>query len=159
MWEVALLCDARMKHRKEKEDCEACPDSKAMVAQIQRKNEALAGQGQVAKQAAAPPTPEDVGRSTWTFLHSFAANYPEKADDTTQQHAMALLRAMGVVYPCKWCRDDWQQELHKQPPPVQSRAELEQWMCNQHNAVNSKLGKPAFDCSTVHDRWAIKKQT
>ncbi len=147
-------------HRKEEEDCEACPDSKDMVARLQKKNAAAAAAPVAASgsEEARPPTPEDVGRSTWTFLHSFAASYPETADDETQQHAMALLRAVGVVYPCKWCREDWSEEIAKQPPPVQDRPSLERWMCERHNDVNTKLGKPVFDCAKAHERWTVKKK-
>jgi FAD-linked sulfhydryl oxidase len=123
------------------EDCESCPDSKDFVAKMQK--------AALSEEVPRAPTPEQVGRSTWTFLHTFASTYPDKPDDSTQQHAFALLRALGSVYPCRTCRDDWSEELNKNPPQVQSRTELERWMCDQHNGVNSKLGKPLFDCSKV----------
>lgn len=146
-----------MRRKQEKEeDCEACPDSKDFVARMQKKAENK-NDGS-SSSSARPPSPEDVGRSTWTFLHSFASSYPDRPDDATQQHAFALLRGLGSVYPCKWCRDDWASELAKNPPKVQSRTELERWMCDQHNGVNQKLGKPLFDCSKVRERWTIKKQ-
>jgi Erv1 / Alr family len=41
----------------------------------------------------------------------------------------------------------------KDPPQVESREHLEQWMCKLHNEVNSRLGKPAFNCNLVRSRW------
>ena len=36
-----------------------------------------------------------------------------------------------------------------------SRTELCQWLCEQHNHVNAKLGKPMFDCNmkNLDERW------
>lgn len=41
----------------------------------------------------------------------------------------------------------------RQPPEVESRAELEVWMCSLHNSVNRKLDKPEFNCAFVSSRW------
>lgn len=27
------------------------------------------------------------------------------------------------------------------------------WMCEVHNEVNDRMGKPLFDCATVEERW------
>lgn len=36
-----------------------------------------------------------------------------------------------------------------------SRKDLCTWLCEQHNIVNGKLGKPMFDCSmkNLDERW------
>jgi len=39
------------------------------------------------------------------------------------------------------------------PPKVETRQDFEQWMCQLHNSVNERLGKEAFDCSKVEERW------
>jgi len=36
---------------------------------------------------------------------------------------------------------------------LDSRERFGLWMCMAHNAVNTKLGKPEFDCSKWEDRW------
>jgi len=38
------------------------------------------------------------------------------------------------------------------------RKEFAQWMCEAHNHVNRKLGKPDFDCSKVDQRWKHNKK-
>jgi mitochondrial FAD-linked sulfhydryl oxidase len=132
------------------EDCGFCSDSKDMVTQMQGNVVATAPQSE----KPAPPTAEVIGQSTWTFLHVMAAAYPESPDEKTQRDAFSLLKALGSVYPCKWCRDDWKEQIIEHPPAVGSRHDLEQWMCNRHNHVNAKLGKETFDCAKVHERWA-----
>jgi len=102
-----------------------------------------------------PPRTAELGRSSWTLLHSMAAWYP---DDPTsqQQHRMAnFMEALGDLYPCPWCADDFRNELHKAPPKVETRTDLCMWLCDQHNRVNSKLGKQLFDCNMkdLDERW------
>ncbi len=43
--------------------------------------------------------------------------------------------------------------LQTHPPLVQNRDCFAHWMCEMHNEVNERLGKPQFDCSKVHERW------
>jgi hypothetical protein len=40
-----------------------------------------------------PPDVEELGRSTWTLLHSMAATYPEKAD---AEHQANIVLEVGV---------------------------------------------------------------
>ncbi len=104
-----------------------------------------------------PPDPEDIGRATWTFLHTMAATYPRDPNEKIVQDTYALLRSLGLLYPCKLCRDEWATQMQNHPPTLRSRAELEKWMCDRHNDVNVRLNKAPFDCSRVHQRW--KKKT
>ena len=34
-----------------------------------------------------------------------------------------------------------------------SREEVGQWMCDVHNIVNERLGKPHFDCTKLAETW------
>ena len=36
---------------------------------------------------------------------------------------------------------------------MQNQTDLAKWMCETHNEVNERLGKPAFDCFKVNERW------
>lgn len=38
-------------------------------------------------------------------------------------------------------------------PQVGGRKEFGWWMCQAHNEVNQKLGKPVFDCRFWEERW------
>lgn len=44
-------------------------------------------------------------------------------------------------------------DLTLHPPQVQSAIAFSHWMCEMHNRVNVKLGKPEFDCTKVFERW------
>ncbi|KAJ2594318.1 Flavin-linked sulfhydryl oxidase of the mitochondrial IMS [Coemansia sp. RSA 1722] len=100
-----------------------------------------------------PPDSQVLGRATWTFLHTMAAYYPEKADEKQQQTMNSLLTSFSHFYPCGRCASHLREEMKNHPPAVDSRHALSQWLCQTHNKVNVLLGKPDFDCSKVDERW------
>lgn len=50
-----------------------------------------------------PVDREELGRATWTFLHTTAAYYPDHASAHQQQEMTQLLRALSNFYPCDDC--------------------------------------------------------
>ncbi|CAN0190882.1 unnamed protein product [Pylaiella littoralis] len=103
----------------------------------------------------------ELGTSTWGLIHTTAAHYPEEPSKETQNHARALMASLAALYPCTYCRKDFEKELRKQPPAVGSRLALSLWACQQHNIVNEKIGKPAFDCTlpSLDERWKTGKKS
>ncbi|KAL3482438.1 ERV/ALR sulfhydryl oxidase domain-containing protein [Aspergillus californicus] len=104
-----------------------------------------------------PPDVDELGRSTWTLLHSMTATYPEKATPTEQSEMSSFLKLFSRLYPCWVCSDDfrtWMAEPSgKNQPKLGSRQEFGNWMCEAHNEVNRKLGKKEFDCRFWEERW------
>lgn len=100
-----------------------------------------------------PPDAGELGRSTWTFLHTLSTSYPRHPTPTQQSDMLTFLRILGDVYPCKACAKDFCSEMLKSPPRVESREALMLWLCQQHNLVNERLGKEQFDCAQVWRRW------
>ncbi|KAF8786921.1 FAD-linked sulfhydryl oxidase ALR like protein [Argiope bruennichi] len=82
-----------------------------------------------------------------------AAYFPEKPSVDEQKDMKSFIGLFSKFYPCKECAEDFREDISKNPPATSSRNELSQWLCNMHNNVNKKLGKPLFDCSTVDERW------
>jgi FAD-linked sulfhydryl oxidase len=82
-----------------------------------------------------------------------ASYYPDTPDLTAQQAAVNIMQGLSRLYPCSYCAKHLAGELKSKPPQVQSRQALEQWMCELHNEVNERLGKPVFDCARVRERW------
>lgn len=121
---------------------------------------ALASGSQAAPEPAEPPAgcPADVeqlGRATWTFLHTTAAYYPEQPSPAQRTRMLGLLFALPVLYPCSWCATHLGEEMQRAPPDVSGRVGLSKWLCEQHNRVNGRLGKASFDCSlkSTDERW------
>ncbi|KAF2770439.1 hypothetical protein EJ03DRAFT_388868 [Teratosphaeria nubilosa] len=102
-----------------------------------------------------PPDVEQLGRSTWTLLHTMTANYPTHPTPTQQSETKQFLTLFGKMYPCWSCAEDFRAWMREQghEPRVSSRDEFGRWMCEAHNAVNGKLGKGLFDCARWEERW------
>ncbi|SNX83681.1 related to ERV1 - mitochondrial biogenesis and regulation of cell cycle [Melanopsichium pennsylvanicum] len=115
-----------------------------------------------------PPDGEELGRSTWILLHSAAAYFPEDPSAHQQSSMLALFRALPHVYPCHSCAEalgeeyqreeregGWEDSKLRLVEAVKSGSGLRKWLCGIHNEVNSRLGKPKFDCSEdkLKERW------
>jgi FAD-linked sulfhydryl oxidase len=90
-----------------------------------------------------------IGRSTWHYLHSAAAKYPEHSPTPEQATGMeALVTSLGALYPCEACRYALGPELESMPPiPTATRKEVVLWWCELHNLVNIDIGHEEFSCT------------
>ncbi|KAL9019912.1 MAG: hypothetical protein Q9185_002854 [Variospora sp. 1 TL-2023] len=102
-----------------------------------------------------PPDVEELGRSTWTLLHTISASYPPRASPLQQSEMRQFLGLFGKLYPCWVCAEDFQQWMARKgnEPRVEGRDGFGRWMCEAHNEVNRKLGKREFDCGKWEERW------
>lgn len=100
-----------------------------------------------------PPDSELLGKSTWTLLHSIAATYPEKPTAPEQENLQTFIRSFSKLYPCWFCAEDFREYIKNEKPKVTNRDEFGKWLCDAHNAVNVKIGKPKFDCNLWKERW------
>lgn len=102
-----------------------------------------------------PPDVTQLGRSTWTFLHSLAATYPERANEQQQSNMLQFLNIFSKIYPCWFCAKDFEKYISKPEtkPKVTTQEEFGKWLCDAHNEVNEKIGKPKFDCNLWKQRW------
>ncbi|KAN0060426.1 Flavin-linked sulfhydryl oxidase of the mitochondrial IMS [Thecaphora frezii] len=117
---------------------------------------------------ACPPDGEEIGRSTWTFLHSAAAYYPSAPSSVQQSSMLALLHSLPHLYPCHSCAEalgeeyrreqqegGWEERSLKMQEAARTGPALRKWLCGIHNEVNQRLGKPKFECTEqrLNERW------
>lgn len=104
-----------------------------------------------------PADVETLGRSTWTFLHTLSASYPRAATSPQQSEMKQFLSLFAQLYPCWHCAEDFQRWMGtpSNAPQLRGRRDFMRWMCEAHNEVNEKLGKPGFDCGekSLEARW------
>ena len=100
-----------------------------------------------------PPDSRELGRSTWTFLHTTAAYLPETPNEQEKAQFSNLLTSISCLYPCRNCAEHLQAFMEINPIALDSKKSISQWICNFHNEVNQILGKETFDCSKIDERW------
>lgn len=71
-----------------------------------------------------------------------------------QSDLKGFMRLFSKLYPCWVCAEDFQKYMQKKEIKVKSRDEFGNWLCEAHNEVNKKLGKPVFDCGKWEERWS-----
>lgn len=95
----------------------------------------------------------ELGRSTWRFLHTMMARFPENPTPQQSEDLRKFIHLFSLLYPCGDCAAHFQQLLKEWPPQVGSRHNAELWLCNAHNAVNTRLHKPQFDCTKLNETY------
>lgn len=116
-----------------------------------------------------PPDSEDLGRSTWAFLHSTVAYYPDSPSLTQKSSLLSLFKSLPHLYPCSHCAENLKEEfeIEKTKRGGYERKDLTLenavisgrfariWLCGIHNEINERLGKGKFDCSeeNLRKRW------
>ncbi|KAK6159231.1 hypothetical protein DH2020_006545 [Rehmannia glutinosa] len=103
--------------------------------------------------SSSPTTKEELGRATWTFLHTLAAQYPDKPTRQQKKDVKELMGILSRMYPCKECADHFKEVIRANPVEAGSHHEFSQWLCHVHNVVNRSLGKVVFPCERVDARW------
>lgn len=100
-----------------------------------------------------PLNRRELGRASWAYLHTLAAYYPDNPTTEQQDEMRTFIKTYAKLYPCGYCADMTSDEMIRKPPQVQSRQAFQFWMCGIHNEVNSRMGKPIFNCNKVDQRW------
>ncbi|GME80380.1 unnamed protein product [Ambrosiozyma monospora] len=100
-----------------------------------------------------PPDVEQLGKASWSLLHTLAARYPTEPNAEQQSDMGQFINLFAKLYPCWFCAKDFKKYIEENKPVLESQEKFGRWLCNAHNAVNVKIGKPKFDCNLWKQRW------
>lgn len=82
----------------------------------------------------------------WAAIHMVSFNYPVNPTPTQKRDYENWIRATGNVLPCKYCRDNFQENIKAAGiecgDVFASRDTFSRFCYNLHNQVNIMLGKP-----------------
>lgn len=142
-------------HADEDKPCRACSDFKSWAKTQNRVTFSASGKNKQPppRRKDCPLDKDEIGTTTWSFLHSMAAYFPKKPSKKQSDDMARFFNIFAQFYPCEPCALDFQEDLKEHPPRTETRDAFAKWLCERHNTVNLKLGKPVFDCSKVHERW------
>tara|TARA_B110000879_G_C11179023_1_gene517418 strand:- start:260 stop:790 length:531 start_codon:yes stop_codon:yes gene_type:complete len=97
------------------------------------------------------------GPPMWHTLHTISFNYPVKPSDIQKRDYMNYFKSLGKVLPCKYCRDNYKENLKKNPITMnvlKNRSNLSMWVYNLHEIINKNLGKKSkLTYEMVKDRY------
>lgn len=98
---------------------------------------------------------EELGRQSWTLLHTISATFPERISAELAEQFNAYMTLFAKFYPCKLCANHFSALLQREGPFKGSRrSQLMEYVCRLHNRVNLRLGKPEYDCDLVLADWS-----
>jgi len=99
----------------------------------------------------------EVGRSGWHFIHSLAANYPEKPIFREKYSLYGFFDTIINFYPCEKCRKHLAYNINKHWLRNDNKTDLSMFACYLHNEVNKQQGKDLFPCDMrlLMDKYGI----
>ncbi len=76
--------------------------------------------------------------------------FPDEINEVLVKKFNVFLIMFGQMYPCKLCANHFM-ELLKEVGPFTGTTKLQlmTYLCNIHNRVNQRLGKPVHSCENI----------
>ncbi|KAH9385493.1 mitochondrial FAD-linked sulfhydryl oxidase [Nematocida major] len=97
-----------------------------------------------------------MGRATWHLLHTIAKYYPRNPTPQEKKAASGLIESLSILYPCPPCASSIAHFHSSKLLNVESQPLFALSLCEFHNFVNLKIGKPLVDCHSYIEKRETK---
>jgi hypothetical protein len=94
------------------------------------------------------------GPKGWSWLHGVAIGYPAEPTSANARATYDRILRFLTQLPCADCRAHALRYFIHTPPDLTSSLALQSWAWGFHNAVNQRLGKPAFAYAAYQRQYA-----
>ena len=94
-------------------DCETCTDFKDWIKSNQSKEKTQASSSGAANEdyyGKCPLFRDQLGRASWSVLHTLAAYYPETPSQQEQTSMQGFIHSFAQFFPCRECASDFREE-------------------------------------------------
>lgn len=93
------------------------------------------------------------GPKTWEVMHIFSYNYSDNPSLQDKQNAFNFYSSIGHMLPCSHCQEHCVQYVTDNPPHLQSKDHLVDWVLEFHNVVSTRLGKETWSRSRLDQKF------
>lgn len=93
------------------------------------------------------------GPKLWEVMHTFSFAYPTEPSIEQRNSAIKFFSSIGHLIPCTHCSQHCLEYTQKNPPNVDSKQSLIDWVYNFHNEVNKRLGKPHYSKQELKNKY------
>ncbi|XP_013789564.2 FAD-linked sulfhydryl oxidase ALR-like [Limulus polyphemus] len=86
--------------------CRACTDFKTWAKHQGMNFSSILGSSRTMPNHECPLDKDELGRNTWSLLHTMAAYYPDKPSFSDQEDMKKFVTIFSKFYPCDYCAAD-----------------------------------------------------
>ena len=93
------------------------------------------------------------GPKLWDILHTFSYNYSMTPTRDEQINASNYLKSLCLLLPCDFCKDHCSEFIRSNPPRIDNRNNLINWVLLFHNNVNRRLHKQTWTRQQLDEKF------
>ena len=97
--------------------------------------------------------PKTWGPPCWYTLHAMAFGYPDYPNKEEKFHAYNFFTALPFMIPCSKCGKHCKEYIINNPPDIDSKSSLSNWLVGFHNTVSKRLGNREIKIEILEEHF------
>lgn len=96
---------------------------------------------------------EEWGPKLWDILHTFSYNYSDNPTEEEKLNAKNFFGSISLLLPCDFCKNHCHQFILSNPPIIDTKNNLINWVLLLHNNVNRRLHKKTWTREELDNKF------